>query len=851
MRCQLVAMSLALSISAAPFALAKPAPPVAKKTPPAASAASAPTAVAPAAAVAAGKSGSPIGDKWAVVIGISQFGDTNVPKLQYSAKDARDFADFLTDPARGRFAKDHVKVLTNESATKTNILDAIGDTFLPHAAMPGDLVVIYLSTHGSPAGLDQEGVNYVIPYDAQVSRLFATGIDMRQFLRTIKERVHTDRILLVMDTCYSGAGAPTGHKGLMRTNIDAKVLAQGTGSLVISSSLPTERAWESDKLKNSFFTRYLIDSLSTDSANITIDQAFDKMKTKVQADVLKEKGEMQTPVMGGVFQGQKLVLGVPPATPHASPYAGASDSPAPAGFSLGAGAGSTKDDDQVDLAAYAEHMRSAKSLESQHKFWDASHELDLSIKANSHSVEAYLASAKIYDSQGRFDQALESAKRAVVNDANSSEAHEALGLASFRSNNPNEALRQTQIAVTLDPDNSMAHNLLGYVNEHSFNRSDLAEQEYRRSLSLNNLNVRALVNLGLLLESQNRDMAQAEDCFRKAIAADSDDWQAHLSLAGLLFRKKGDLAGAEKEIRRAVELDPSNQAIHRELANILAGSKDHYPEAEAEYRKAVNLNNNDSESHAALGKFLATKVNRIDEAQKEYRQAVTLDQTAVNPRIELGKLLLESKNYDEADVLFKKALDLDGRCAEARVGLATIFADLYHNYPGAQDELKKALNLNDKLTTAHEKLGEIYYHNMNRPSDGKLEFDSAIACDASNAEAHFQLGMLLAQTNKTKADDALKEVETAVQLNPGNAAYEAKLGWIKETFYKDHKDAEAHYRSAINLNSTCSEAHFRLGMLMIEKFGMRKSGSEELRIAYQQNPNDPEIKTAFLRFVGK
>ncbi len=256
------------------------------------------------------KLGQPIQDKWAVVIGCSHFADQRVPTLKYSAKDAQDFANYLTDPKFGKFKKDHVKVLTNEDASKVNIMDTIGDSFLPHAAMPGDLVVIYLSTHGSPAGADIRGVNYVIAYDTSVDKLFATGIEMKQLLRIIKERVHTDRILLIMDTCYSGAGASTeaGHKGLTRTNVDAQSIAQGCGSLVISSSLPNQRAWESDKLQNSFFTHYLIESLEDNPGQITIDQAFNKMSSKVQQGVLQEKGEMQTPAMSGVFKGPKLVL---------------------------------------------------------------------------------------------------------------------------------------------------------------------------------------------------------------------------------------------------------------------------------------------------------------------------------------------------------------------------------------------------------------------------------------------------------------------------------------------------------------------------------------------------------------
>lgn len=109
-----------------------------------------------------------------------------IPKLKYSSKDARDFYDYLVDPTQGKFKPDHVRLLLNRNATKINIMDALGDSFLPHAANPKDLVVIYLSTHGSPAGADIRGVNYIVAADTQLRKLFATGIEMNQLLRIIK-----------------------------------------------------------------------------------------------------------------------------------------------------------------------------------------------------------------------------------------------------------------------------------------------------------------------------------------------------------------------------------------------------------------------------------------------------------------------------------------------------------------------------------------------------------------------------------------------------------------------------------------------------------------------------------------
>lgn len=273
--------------------------------------------------------GSPIADKWAVVIGIGEFADPNTPKLKYAAKDAQDFYNYLVDPKRGRFAKDHVRLLLNKDATKVNILDALGDQFLPFAAMPDDLVVIYLSTHGSPAGADIRGVNYVVAHDTELRRLYATGINLPDLLKTIKDRVHTKRILLCLDTCYSGAGASDSGKGLMRTNIDGPEIAQGIGSLVIASSSPDQRSWESDALRNSYFTKYLIDALGQADGMVSINQAFESMRDQVQADVLHDKGQLQTPTLSGKFEGPSLIVGTPPHVVRRAPAIAYSSPPTP------------------------------------------------------------------------------------------------------------------------------------------------------------------------------------------------------------------------------------------------------------------------------------------------------------------------------------------------------------------------------------------------------------------------------------------------------------------------------------------------------------------------------------------
>ena len=255
----------------------------------------------------------PVGDKWALVIGISKFQKTEY-NLEYSAKDARDFYNFLVSEAN--FKKDHVKLLIDQDATRANIMSAFGSSWLPRVTEPGDLVVVYVSTHGTPSDVDDGKRNYIVAYDTDANDLYPTGVDMDEILRRIKEGVKTDRALIVLDTCYSGSAVP-GARGLVRnSNFDISQLKLGSGHLVISSSSPGERAWESKRYNNGVFTRQLIEALRLSNHSIGIKDAFKTLKQKVTWEVKCDRKKAQTPQFGGSWQGSELVISVPAQSPR-------------------------------------------------------------------------------------------------------------------------------------------------------------------------------------------------------------------------------------------------------------------------------------------------------------------------------------------------------------------------------------------------------------------------------------------------------------------------------------------------------------------------------------------------------
>jgi hypothetical protein len=258
---------------------------------------------------------TPIADKWAVIVGISKFQKPEL-NLSYPAKDARDLRDYLVSEAH--FAPDHVKLITDEQATKERVMAEIGDKWLPRLAHPNDLVLIFLSSHGSPSQMDLEGLNYLVMHNTDPKSLYATGLPLQDLANAIRQRVHANRVVIIIDACHSGAANTS--KGITRTgNFDSNALAQGSGQLVICSSAPNQLSWESKRYQNGVFTRQLIQTLHSSGAKFGLRRIFEDTKEAVLNEVLLDRQEKQTPVLKSKWQGDDLMLTAPPAKPRSIP----------------------------------------------------------------------------------------------------------------------------------------------------------------------------------------------------------------------------------------------------------------------------------------------------------------------------------------------------------------------------------------------------------------------------------------------------------------------------------------------------------------------------------------------------
>lgn len=150
---------------------------------------------------------APYRESWAVVIGIDQY--QSWPQLSYAANDAQGVRDLLVN--RYRFKPENVFLLTNEQATRQNILSLLGDKLgNPDLVKRDDRVFVFFAGHGATRKLASgKELGYIIPVDAGTANLEGTAISMTSF-QDVSDAIPAKHLLFVMDSCYSGLALTRG-----------------------------------------------------------------------------------------------------------------------------------------------------------------------------------------------------------------------------------------------------------------------------------------------------------------------------------------------------------------------------------------------------------------------------------------------------------------------------------------------------------------------------------------------------------------------------------------------------------------------------------------------------------------
>jgi DNA-binding winged helix-turn-helix (wHTH) protein/TolB-like protein/lipoprotein NlpI len=194
---------------------------------------------------------------------------------------------------------------------------------------------------------------------------------------------------------------------------------------------------------------------------------------------------------------------------------------------------------------------------------------------------------------------------------------------------------------------------------------------------------------------------------------------------------------------------------------------------------------------------------------------------------------------------FQQATIEDPQYAVAYAGLADSYALLgsygvepaQQAYPNARSAALKALQLDDSLPEAYTSLGMIsFYYEWNWPQ-AEHEFKRSIELNPNYPMAHAWYAVDLVALGRNQ--EALQEVRRAQELDPVSLIINTEVGRVLY-LTRHFAQAETEFRKVIDLDPQFARAHSRLGMT----YAAEKKFAEAIRefqTAQQLSGQDPYV----------
>jgi WD40 repeat protein len=188
-----------------------------------------------------------------LAIGVSKYQNKDL-QLQFASKDAKDFVEAMK-LQKGKLYQDIVvKLLTDEHATKDDILDGL--EWLQREVTSKDVAMVFIAGHGVN---DPTGVYYYLPANADLEKLKRTGVPYSDIKNTLSGLA--GKVVMFVDTCHSG-NVFGGRRSLSDiTGIINELSSAENGVVVFASSTGRQYSLEDPQWGNGAFTKALLEGL--------------------------------------------------------------------------------------------------------------------------------------------------------------------------------------------------------------------------------------------------------------------------------------------------------------------------------------------------------------------------------------------------------------------------------------------------------------------------------------------------------------------------------------------------------------------------------------------------------------
>lgn len=236
---------------------------------------------------------------FALVVGVEKY--QSLPAAEFAERDAESVKRHLL--ALGVPQRNLVH-LVGPAASRA-ALEKYVESWLPEKVEPGSRLFVYFSGHGSPDLAS--GDAYLVPHDGDLKYLANTGYPLKRLYERLG-KLPAKRVLVAMDSCFSGAGGrsvlPKGLRPLV-SKIETAESALGAKLTVLAASAADEVSGSYERAGHGLFTYHLLKSLGARKGQASPKQLYADLLPKVRDGARLENRE-QTPQLLGLADEEAL-----------------------------------------------------------------------------------------------------------------------------------------------------------------------------------------------------------------------------------------------------------------------------------------------------------------------------------------------------------------------------------------------------------------------------------------------------------------------------------------------------------------------------------------------------------------
>ncbi len=184
-----------------------------------------------------------------------------------------------------------------------------------------------------------------------------------------------------------------------------------------------------------------------------------------------------------------------------------------------------------------------------------------------------------------------------------------------------------------------------------------------------------------------------------------------------------------------------------------------------------------------------SQAGKSEEAVAKFNEIAVSAPTCATCFANIGAIHLKSSKYDDAEVAYKKALEVDPNLIAAKTGLMNVYNaqrkfDLAEKMAAEVAQASGGGEGGGGNPDALYNQGVVQW-NANKFQEAQAAFEGAIKADPTHAESHFMLGKVF--INLGKLAEAAAEFETYLKLAPdgpnakeAQTNFDALKGFIKK-----------------------------------------------------------------------